>query len=137
MQSPINNFLKSKISEQENNEFKNVIPDFLFKDDSIIEEIKKIDKSELVEMFGGIFLALNQLGEKLFSHNSELTVNDEFKQKVLSYNPKSEKAFLDINDLIFSDLVSAVEAEYKESGLVPFYNEKFDSRSRKIRQNII
>lgn len=136
MPSPINNFLKSKMNEQENNEFKNVIPDFLLLDESITTEIKKINKNDLNELFNGVFLALNQLGEKLFNYDSTLTVNDEFKQKIVLYNPKAEQALSEINDLIFSDMLTSIETQYKENGLTPFYIEKLNTTVKKSKQNL-
>lgn len=135
MKTPINHFLKTKITKVENDEFKDLMPDFLLNDDSIMDEMKKIDKNDIVELFGGVFLALNQLGEKLFLVASNNTVNDDFKQKILNYNPKSDIALSKINDLIFSDIITSIEVEYKENGLTPFYNEKFDNKIRKLRHN--
>jgi hypothetical protein len=133
MNSPINNFLQNKIIKVENEEFKDFIPSFLLTDDTIMEEMKKIDKNEITEMFGAVFLALNQLGERLFVVTSNNTVSDDFKEKLLTYNPRSNDFLNKVNDLIFSDIMTAIEKEYKEKGLSPFYNERFDNKSRKFR----
>ncbi len=133
MNSPINNFLQNKIIKVENEEFKDFIPNFLLTDDTIMEEMKKIDKNEITEMFGAVFLALNQLGERLFVVTSNNTVSDDFKEKLLTYNPRSNDFLNKVNDLIFSDIMTAIEKEYKEKGLSPFYNERFDNKSRKFR----
>lgn len=136
MENALNNFLKSKIIEDENKEFKDIIPSFLFRDDIIISEIKKVERNDVVEMFDGVYLALNQLGDKLFQSNTNVPVNEEFKQKILNYNDKAINAFNSINDLIFSDLMNAIETEYKENGLSPFYNDKYESKIRKIKHNL-
>lgn len=120
MENALNSFLKSKIIEDENKEFKDIIPNFLFIDDTIISEIKRIDRNDMAEMFDGVYLALNQLGDKLFHSNTNVPVNEEFKQKVLNYNDKASNAFNSINDLIFSDIMTAIETEYKKNGLAPF-----------------
>lgn len=133
MNSPINNFLQNKIIKVENEEFKDFIPSFLLTDDTIMEEMKKIDKNEITEMFGAVFLALNQLGERLFVVTSNNTVSDDFKEKLLTYNPRSNDFLTKVNDLIFSDIMTAIEKEYKEKGLSPFYNERFDNKSRKFK----
>lgn len=133
MNSPINNFLQNKIIKVENEEFKDFIPNFLLTDDTIMEEMKKIDKNEITEMFGAVFLALNQLGERLFVVTSNNTVSDDFKEKLLTYNPRSNDFLNKVNDLIFSDIMTAIEKEYKEKGLSPFYNERFDNKSRKFK----
>lgn len=136
MENALNNFLKSKIIEDENKEFKDIIPNFLFLDSTIISEIKKSDRDDVAEMFDGVYLALNQLGDKLFQSNTNVPVNEEFKQKILNYNDKALNAFNSINDLIFSDIMTAIETEYKKNGLVPFYNDKYESKTRKIKHNI-
>lgn len=133
MNSPINNFLQNKIIKVENEEFKDFVPSFLLSDDTIMEEMKKIDKNEITEMFGSVFLALNQLGERLFVVTSNNTVSDDFKEKLITYNPKASEFLSKVNDLIFSDIMTAIEKEYKEKGLAPFYNEKFDNKSRKFK----
>lgn len=133
MNSPINNFLQNKIIKVENEEFKDFVPSFLLSDDTIMEEMKKIDKTEITEMFGSVFLALNQLGERLFVVTSNNTVSDDFKEKLITYNPKASEFLSKVNDLIFSDIMTAIEKEYKEKGLAPFYNEKFDNKSRKFK----
>lgn len=136
MENALNDFLKSKIIEDENKEFKDIIPSFLFIDDIIISEIKRMERNDVVEMFDGVYLALNQLGDKLFQSNTNVPVNEEFKQKILNYNDKAENAFNSINDLIFSDIMTAIENEYKRNGLAPFYNDKYESKSRRIKPNI-
>lgn len=136
MENALNNFLKSKIIEDENKEFKDIIPSFLFIDDIIISEIKRMERNDVVEMFDGVYLALNQLGDKLFQSNTNVPVNEEFKQKILNYNDKAENAFNSINDLIFSDIMTAIENEYKRNGLAPFYNDKYESKSRRLKPNI-
>lgn len=136
MENALNNFLKSKIIEDENKEFKDIIPSFLFVDDAIISELKKVERADVAEMFDGVYLALNQLGDKLFKSNTNVPVNEEFKQKILNYNDKAQGAFTNINDLIFSDLMTAIETEYKKSGLVPFYNDKYENKTRKFKHNL-
>lgn len=136
MENALNNFLKSKIIEDENKEFKDIIPSFLFVDDAIISELKKVERADVAEMFDGVYLALNQLGDKLFQSNTNVPVNEEFKQKILNYNDKAQGAFTNINDLIFSDLMTAIETEYKKSGLVPFYNDKYENKTRKFKHNL-
>jgi GTP-dependent phosphoenolpyruvate carboxykinase len=137
MENSLNSFLKSKIIEDENKEFKDIIPSFLFNDDIIISELKKLERNDAVELFDGVYLALNQLGEKLFHSNTNVPVNEEFKQKILNYNDKADVAFKSINDLIFSDVMTAIETEYKANGLAPFYNDKFENKTKKIKHNII
>jgi len=136
MENTLNNFLKSKIIEDENKEFKDIIPSFLFIDDTIISEMKRVERNDVIEMFDGVYLALNQLGDKLFQSNTDVPVNEEFKQKILNYNDKALNAFNSINDLIFSDIMTAIEIEYKKNGLAPFYNDKYESKTRKIRHNL-
>jgi len=136
MENALNNFLKSKIIEDENKEFKDIIPSFLFADDAIISELKKVERADVNEMFDGVYLALNQLGDKLFQSNTNVPVNEEFKQKILNYNDKAQGAFTNINDLIFSDLMTAIETEYKKNGLVPFYNDKYENKTRKFKHNL-
>lgn len=136
MENTLNNFLKSKIIEDENKEFKDIIPSFLFIDDTIISEMKRVERNDVIEMFDGVYLALNQLGDKLFQSNTNVPVNEEFKQKILNYNDKASNAFDSINDLIFSDIMTAIETEYKKNGLAPFYNDKYESKTRKIRHNL-
>lgn len=136
MENALNSFLKSKIIEDENKEFKDIIPNFLFIDDTIISEIKRIDRNDMSEMFDGVYLALNQLGDKLFQANTNVPVNEEFKQKVLNYNDKASNAFNSLNDLIFSDIMTAIETEYKKNGLAPFYNDRYENRTRKIKHNL-
>jgi hypothetical protein len=136
MENTLNNFLKSKIIEDENKEFKDIIPSFLFIDDIIISEMKRVERNDVIEMFDGVYLALNQLGDKLFQSNTDVPVNEEFKQKILNYNDKASNAFNSINDLIFSDIMTAIEIEYKKNGLAPFYNDKYESKTRKIRHNL-
>ena len=127
----LNSFLKERLVKDKNEQINEVVPSFLFKNDDIIKELIKIDKEELNELFSGIFLALNQLGEKLFHNNSNYTLLEEFKLKIKNYNPKSELALDKINDLIFSDIITNMETEFKENGLKPFYNEKIKSRKAK------
>jgi hypothetical protein len=127
----LNSFLKERLVKDKNEQINEVVPSFLFKNDDIIKELIKIDKEELNELFSGIFLALNQLGEKLFHNNSNYTLLEEFKLKIKNYNPKSELALDKINDLIFSDIITDMETEFKENGLKPFYNEKIKSRKAK------
>lgn len=127
----LNNFLKERMVKENNEQINEVVPSFLFKNDDIIKELIKIDKEELNELFSGIFLALNQIGEKLFHNNSNYTLLEEFKLKIKNYNPKSESALDKINDLIFSDFMNEMETEFKENGLKPFYNEKIRSRKAK------
>ncbi len=127
----LNNFLKERMVKESNEQINEVVPSFLFKNDDIIKELIKIDKEELNELFSGIFLALNQLGEKLFHNNSNYTLLEEFKLKIKNYNPKSESALDKIKDLIFSDFMNEMETEFKENGLKPFYNEKIRSRKAK------
>lgn len=131
----INNFLKDRLEKDKNLQIIDVVPEFLFKYDEIINELYQIDKEDLNELFLGVFLSLNQLGEKLFHNNSSSSLLEEFKVKVKNYNTKSEDALFKINDLILSDLLTAMETEFKENGLKPFYNEKL--KSKKPKQSTI
>lgn len=127
----LNSFLKERLVKDQNEQINDVVPNFLFKNDDIIKELLKIEKEDLNELFSGIFLALNQLGEKLFHNNSNYTLLEEFKLKIKKYNPKAESALEKINDLIFSDIITDMEVEFKENGLKPFYNEKIKLRKSK------
>lgn len=131
----INNFLKERQEKDENLQLKESIPDFLFKFEEIINELKSIEENELNDLFYGVFLSLNQLGDKLFNNDSNITLNEEFKFKIKNYNEKSYNVLLKINDLILSDLITNMEIEFKENGLKPFYDEK--NKSRKIKQSTI
>lgn len=131
----INNFLKERQEKDENLQLKESIPDFLFKFEEIINELKSIEENELNDLFSGVFLSLNQLGDKLFNNDSNITLNEEFKFKIKNYNEKSYNVLLKINDLILSDLITNMEIEFKENGLKPFYDEK--NKSRKIKQSTI
>lgn len=131
----INNFLKNRVEKDENLQLQENIPEFLFKNEDIINELKKIDENDLNEMFFGVFIALNQLGDKLFRNDSSSTLTEEFKFKVKNYNENSYKIFFQINDLILSDLITDMEVEFKENGLKPFYDEK--TKSRRFKNQII
>lgn len=131
----INKFLKNKVTEQDLLEFADIVPAFILKNDDIVNELKKIDSVNSLELFNGIFSSLNQLGEKLFSNTSSLTYIDEFKQKILTYNPKAEEALFKINDLILSDIIGASENEYKDKGIQVFFSEKFDLKIKKQRKS--
>jgi hypothetical protein len=131
----LNNFLKDRLEKDKNLQIIDVVPEFLFKYDEIINELLNIDKEDLHELFTGVFLSLNQLGEKLFDNNSNSSLLEEFKLKVQNYNIKSEAALFKINDLILSDLLTAMDTEFKENGLKPFYNEKL--RYKKPKQSSI
>jgi len=132
----INKFLKNKQTEYELVEMEDVVPDFLLSNEDIFSEIKNLDKDEALELFNGIFLSLNQLGEKIFLNNTDLTYIDEFKQKVISYNPKALSSLEKLNDLVFSDMIGIIENEFKENGIKPFFNDKFDLRAKKIKKGI-
>lgn len=132
----INKFLKNKQTEYELIEMEDVVPDFLLFNEEIFSEIKKLDKDEALELFNGIFLSLNQLGEKIFLNNTDLTYIDEFKQKVINYNPKASSSLEKLNELILSDIIGLIENEYKENGIKPFFNDKFDLRFKKIKKGI-
>ena len=132
----INKFLKNKQTEYELVEMEDVVPDFLLSNDDIFSEIKKLDKDEALELFNGIFLSLNQLGEKIFLNNTDLTYIDEFKQKVINYNPKALSSLEKLNDLVLSDMIGIIENEFKEHGIKPFFNDKFDLRVKKIKKGI-
>lgn len=127
----INNFLKERLEKDENMKLKEIIPSFLFNDVNIINELKKIDENDLFELFNGIFISLNQLGEKLFKNDSNTTLTDEFKFKVKNYNEASYNSLLKINDLVLSDLITTMDFEFKENGLKPFYNEINKSKRNK------
>lgn len=131
----INNFLKNRVEKDENLQLQENIPEFLFKNEDIINELKKIDENDLNEMFFGVFIALNQLGDKLFRNDSSSTLTEEFKFKVKNYNENSYKIFFQINDLILSDLITDMEVEFKENGLKPFYDKK--TKSRRFKNQII
>lgn len=131
----INNFLKNRVEKDENLQLQENIPAFLFQNEDIINELKKIDENDLNEMFFGVFIALNQLGDKLFRNDSSSTLTEEFKFKVKNYNENSYKIFFQINDLILSDLITDMEVEFKENGLKPFYDEK--TKSRRFKNQII
>lgn len=132
----INKFLKNKQTEYELIELEDVVPDFLLSNDDIFSEIKKLDKDEVLELFNGIFLSLNQLGEKIFLNNTGLTYIDEFKQKIINYNPKALSSLEKLNDLVLSDMIGIIEHEFKENGIKPFFNDKFDLRVKKIKKSI-
>lgn len=132
----INKFLKNKQTECELVEMEDVVPDFLLSNEDIFSEIKKLDKDEALELFNGIFLSLNQLGEKIFLNNTDLTYIDEFKQKVINYNPKALSSLEKLNDLVLSDMIGIIENEFKENGIKPFFNDKFDLRVKKIKKGI-
>lgn len=131
----INNFLKERQEKNENLKLKESIPSFLFKFDEIINELKNIEENELNELFSGVFTSLNQLGDKLFNNELNITLIEEFKFKIKNYNEKSYNVLLKINDLILSDLITNMEIEFKENGLKPFYDEK--QKNRKIKQSTI
>lgn len=120
----INNFLKDRLEKDKNIDLIEIVPEFLLNNIEIINELNKIDKEHLNDLFTGIFLALNQLGEKLFDNNTNNTLIEEFKIKIKNYNDKTEFSVNIINDLIFSDLITEMHLEFKENGLKPFYNEK-------------
>lgn len=137
MKKDLNSFLENKMNEHEQEQLDSIVPKFIIDNDEIFKELKTLDRQDNLEIFNGLFISVNNLGEKLFINSTNLTSLDEFKKKIVNYNPKAELPLNKINDLILSDIASISEQQFKEHGIQPFFNDSYELKVRKIKNSFI